>query len=105
MAPIWHDPARSGAIRRDALQAGAVAVAGQYLRCVTDGSESEQITLRLSLEEAMTVLSALRQYQPYWLSAREADEVAELFEQTRLQIDAVIAKLRGAASPAQGAVG
>jgi hypothetical protein len=71
---------------------------------MSGGSESEQITLSLSLSEALTVLSALRQYQPYWLFASD-DAAAGLFEETRLQVEAVIAKLRGAASPAEGPVG
>jgi hypothetical protein len=50
------------------------------------------------------VLSALRQYQPYWLFASD-DAAAALFEETRLQVEGVIAKLRGAASPAEGPVG
>jgi hypothetical protein len=68
------------------------------------GIESEQVTLTLSVPEALTVLSALRQYQPYWLFASD-DAAAGLFEETRLQVEAVIAKLRCAASPAQGPVG
>lgn len=72
---------------------------------MTGGSEPGQISLSLSLPEALTVLAALRQYQPYWLSAREADAAAALFQQTRLEIESVIAKLRGAASLAEGPVG
>jgi hypothetical protein len=68
------------------------------------GAESEQVALSLSLPEALTVLSALRQYQPYWLFASD-DAAARLFEETRLQVEAVIEKLRCAASPAEGPVG
>jgi hypothetical protein len=83
----------------------ARSAARQYRFSMTGGPDSEQITLSLSLPEALTVVSALRQYQPYWLAAREADVAAELFPQTRLEIESVIAKLRVAASPAEGPVG
>jgi hypothetical protein len=78
--------------------------APQYRFPMSGGCGAEQITLSLSLPEALTVLSALRQYQPYWLFASD-DAAAALFEETRLQVEGVIAKLRGAASPAEGPVG
>ncbi len=64
-----------------------------------DGFEPDAITVHLSVLEAMAVLCALRQYQPYWVTDSDvspADQLAAI----RCQIDSVIAKLRAAATPA-----
>lgn len=58
----------------------------------------DQVTVQLSLPEALTVLAALRQYMPYWCSAADAT-AAEQLEIARSHVDSVLAKLRAAAAP------
>jgi hypothetical protein len=59
--------------------------------------EDESVVVRLTPEEAMTVLAAVRQYEPYWPSAEPAEAVATRLRTVRMEIDSVITKIRLAA--------
>jgi hypothetical protein len=59
--------------------------------------EQEVLTVRLTLAEAMTVLAAVRQYEPYWSPRDSAEVIAEQLRTLRLEIESVIAKVRVAA--------
>jgi hypothetical protein len=61
----------------------------------TDAAES--ITVRFTLSEALTVLAAVRQYEPFWSPNRAGETLATTLRDQREEIDAVIAKLRQAA--------
>ena len=60
----------------------------------TDAAES--ITVRLTLSEALTVLAAVRQYEPFW-SPDAGETPATKLRAQREEVDAVIAKIRQAA--------
>jgi hypothetical protein len=59
--------------------------------------EDESVVVRLTPEEAMTVLAAVRQYEPYWPSTESAEAVATRLSTVRMEIESVIAKIRLAA--------
>ncbi len=60
-------------------------------------SEDDHVVVRLTAEEAMTVLAAVRQYEPYWPSTESAEAVATRLRTVRTEIESVIAKIRLAA--------
>jgi hypothetical protein len=59
--------------------------------------EDEGVVVRLTPEEAMTVLAAVRQYEPYWPSTDAAEAVATRLRTVRLEVESVITKIRLAA--------
>ena len=61
----------------------------------TDAAES--ITVRLTLSEALTVLAAVRQYEPFWSPNCVGETLATKLRAQREEVDAVIAKIRQAA--------
>jgi hypothetical protein len=61
----------------------------------TDAAES--ITVRLTLSEALTVLAAVRQYEPFWSPNCAGETLAKKLLAQREEVDAVIAKIRQAA--------
>ena len=61
----------------------------------TDAAES--ITVRLTLSEALTVLAAVRQYEPFWSPNSAGEMLAAKLRAQREEVDAVIAKIRQAA--------
>lgn len=58
------------------------------------GSEDDSVVVCLTPEEAMTVLAAVRQYEPYWPSTDPPEAVATRLRTVRMEIDSVIAKIR-----------
>jgi hypothetical protein len=60
-------------------------------------SEDESVVVRLTPEEAMTVIAAVRQYEPYWPSAESAEALVTRLRNVRMEIDSIIAKIRIAA--------
>lgn len=60
-------------------------------------SEDDVVVVRLTPEEAMTVLAAVRQYEPYWPSTESKDAVATRLRTVRQEIESVIGKIRLAA--------
>jgi hypothetical protein len=61
----------------------------------TDAAES--ITVRFTLSEALTVLAAVRQYEPFWSPNCAGETLATTLRAQREDVDAVIAKIRQAA--------
>lgn len=57
----------------------------------------ELLALRLSPSEAMTVLAAVRQYEPYWSGSDDPQAVATKLHAIRSDVDSVVAKIRDAA--------
>ena len=58
---------------------------------------AESITVRLTLSEALTVLAAVRQYEPFWSPNCASETLAAKLRAQREEVDAVIAKIRQAA--------
>jgi hypothetical protein len=75
------------------------AALGAYVVVVPSGSDAH-LLIDLTPEEAMTVLAALRQYEPYWPSGESACDVAERLANLRESIMSVIGKIRAAAAEA-----
>lgn len=57
----------------------------------------DRITVRLTLSEALTVLAAVRQYEPFWSPNCTGETLATKLRAQREDVDAVIAKIRQAA--------
>lgn len=60
-------------------------------------SQDGDVVVRLTVEEAMTVLAAVRQYEPYWSGSESPSALATRLHTLRLEIESVIAKVRLAA--------
>jgi hypothetical protein len=58
---------------------------------------AESIAVRLTLSEALTVLAAVRQYEPFWSPDCAGESLATKLRAQREEVDAVIAKIRQAA--------
>lgn len=61
-------------------------------------SSAGDLCVLLTPEEALTILAALRQYEPYWPANEEPARVAERLRNLRMDIASVTAKIRAAAA-------
>jgi hypothetical protein len=62
------------------------------------GDEDDEVVLRLTAPEAMTVLAAVRQYEPYWPAGETPEAVGTRLGTVRSEVESVIAKIRSAAA-------
>lgn len=63
---------------------------------MTQGTAPELVVLELTLSEALTVLTALRQYMPYWRTVDELSPAQQL-EHSRVEVHTLISKIQAAA--------
>jgi hypothetical protein len=62
-----------------------------------DDAPADSVVVWLTPEEAMTVIAAVRQYEPYWSSAESPEALATRLRTLRTEIESIIAKIRLAA--------
>jgi hypothetical protein len=61
-------------------------------------SSAEDLCIFLTPEQALTILAALRQYEPYWPANEEPARIAERLRNLRMDIASVTAKIQAAAA-------